>query len=282
METSAGRIREPLDATLGALYCGRTMNARAQDVVLASESLTAKQLAFARAYVECRNATLAYKMAYRVDVAGRTPEWVYEEAHRSLQHPGIALAIQELYDAAAAQTIITARQLVQELVDIVSVDPEEITSVRTINCRHCWGEEGRYQWRDEAELSQECEAKQMDVDRGVKWVKFPDALGGFGYDPQRGPNPKCTKCDGAGKTMGGVTDSTHWSIKARKLVKGVKQGKDSIEILMHDQMGARVELLKILGVYGKDIKLNPAEPDAPVAADATEAQAANGYLEMLG
>jgi phage terminase small subunit len=258
------------------------MNARAQNVVLASESLTAKQLAFARAYVECRNATLAYKMAYRVDVAGNTPEWIYNEASRQLAHPGIAMAIQELHDAAAAQTIITARQLVQDLVDMASVDPEEVTSVRTINCRHCWGADGRYQWRDEAELSQECEAKQTDVDRGVKWVKFPDALGGFGYTPQKGPNPECSKCNGTGLTQGAVTDSATWSIKARKLVKGVKQTANGIEILMNDPLAVRVELLKILGVYGKDIKLNPAEPDAPVAADATEAQAANGYLEMLG
>lgn len=258
------------------------MNARAQDVVLASESLTAKQLAFARAYVECRNATLAYRMVYKADLQGATPDWIGVEACRLLQHPHVALAVQEFHDAAAAQTIITARQLVQDLVDMASVDPEEVTSVRTINCRHCWGEDGRYQWRDEAELSQECEAKQTDVDRGVKWVKFPDALGGFGYDPQRGPNPACSKCDGAGKTMGAVKDSATWSFKARKLVKGVKQGKDSIEILMNDPLAVRVELLKILGVYGKDIKLNPAEPDAPVAADATEAQAANGYLEMLG
>jgi phage terminase small subunit len=258
------------------------MNAQAQTVVLATDSLTEKQLAFARYYVECRNATLAYRKAYNVTVGDVQPEWLYNEASRQLHHPKISMAIAELQEAAAATTIIKARELVQDLVDMASVDPEEVTSVRTINCRHCWGAEGRYQWRDEIELADACQLKQDDVDRGVKHVKFPDALGGFGFTPRKAPNPECVKCNGVGLILGAVTDSAKWSLKARKLVKGVKQTANGIEIMMHDQMAARIELAKILGLYGKDIKLNPAEPEAPVAADASEAEAATGYLEMLG
>jgi hypothetical protein len=82
--------------------------------------------------------------------------------------------------------------------------------------------------------------------------------------------------------MSAVRDSRQWSTKARKLVKGVKQTPNGIEVLMHDQMQARIELAKILGLYGKDVTLNPAEPEEPVATDASEAEAATGYLEMLG
>jgi hypothetical protein len=258
------------------------MNAQAQTVVLASESLTQKQRDFARYYVECRNATTAYRMAYDCDPAKDGGRWVGVEATRTLARPSVAAHVAELQEAAAAHTIIKARELVQDLVDMASVDPEEVTSVRTINCRHCWGFEGRYQWRDEAELGIECERKQADVDRGVKYVQFPDALGGFGYTPSKGPNPECAKCNGAGLVMSAVRDSRQWSTKARKLVKGVKQTPNGIEVLMHDQMQARIELAKILGLYGKDVTLNPAEPEEPVATDASEAEAATGYLEMLG
>lgn len=264
-------------------YAIGIMNARAQDVVLASENLTQKQEDFARYYVECRNATTAYRMAYDVDMHARGAPWVWEEASRSLRHPGIAARIAELQEAAEAHTIIKARDLVQDWVDMAATDGGEISQLATINCRHCYGEDGRYQWASEAELLDAVQKCQDEVDRGVKHVKFPDVRGGFGYVVRRPPNPDCVKCDGAGKIVARFTDTDKLSVKARKTYKGVKvTSAGAIEVMTHDTQAVRIELAKVLGLYGKDVLLNPAAAAKPAATGATEAEAALAYQRMIG
>jgi len=258
------------------------MNSPAQTIVLASESLTQKQRDFARYYVECRSVTTAYRMAYNVSTEPGI-QWIYTEAQRTLHLPHVAAYVQELQEAAAALTIVKGRDILQDLVDQASTDMNDLVQLRTVNCRHCYGTDGRYQWRDEAELAIACEEKQADVDRGVKWVKFPDALGGFGFDPRKPPSPNCVKCLGAGQVLVQFTDTDKLTPKARKLYKGAKLGTNGqVELLLHDAHASRIEVAKMLGMYGKENTLNPAEPETPVAADASEAEAATGYLEMLG
>ena len=258
-----------------------TMNAPAQTVVLASESLTQKQEDFARYFVETRNASAAYRMAYNVGPT-TLPATVWQEASRTLAHPLVAARVQELRDAAEAHTLVALRELVQDWVDIATADANEIVRVETHNCRHCYGVGGRYQWVDEEELLDAVQLKQDDIDRGVKHVKMPEVRGGFGYMVQRAPNPACVKCAGAGVSVVKVTDTDTLRGKARKLYKGAKQTSQGLEVLMHDPRAAAIELAKILGAYGKDVQLNPAAAAQPVPADATEAEAAQGYMEMLG
>lgn len=254
-----------------------------QDVVLASERLTPKQEDFARYYVECRNATTAYRMAYDVKNPNeRGVPWIWSEASRLLASPTVAARVQELQEAAAARTIIKARDIVQDWVDQADTDANELVQMRTINCRHCHGVSQRYQWRDEDEL----------LDAVVKWEHdnvgrknpkpAPDVRGGFGFDPKKPPNPDCTSCLGAGQVIVKFTDTDKLSPKARKLYKGAKVTASGTELLLHDAQASRVEVAKALGIYGKENTLNPAAPAQPVPKDASEADAALAYQRMIG
>lgn len=257
------------------------MNARAQDVVLASDNLTQKQEDFARYYVECRNATTAYRLAYNV---GRDtqPTTLWSEASRLMAHPSVAARVQELQEAAASLTLVKARDIVQDWVDQADTDANDLVQLRTVNCRHCWGAAQRYQWRDEDELLDAVQLKQDEIDRGVKYVKMPDVRGGFGFDAKRPPNPECVKCLGAGQVVVKFTDTDKLSTKARKLYKGAKVTASGTELLLHDASASRVEVAKALGLYGKEVTLNPAAAVKPVAQDASEAEAAQAYQRMIG
>ncbi len=257
------------------------MSAPAQHVVLASENLTQKQEDFARYYIEYRNASTAYRMAYDVSV-DTLPSTVWQEASRVLAHPSVSARVDELRKAAEAVTICVVRDMVTDLHDVATHDATEISQVATYNCRHCYGAAGRYQWRDEDELMDATQAAQDQIDQGVKRVKFPDVRGGFGFVVRRPPNPDCVKCMGAGVVVTRFADSAQLTGKARKAYKGVKQTNSGVEVMTHDKMGAINEMLKVLGAYGKDVTLNPAAAAQPVPLDATEAEAAQAYQRMIG
>lgn len=257
------------------------MSAVMQTIELSQEILTPKQEAFARYYVECRNATTAYRMAYNVDRA-KGVEWMYVEASRTLRLPPVAAYIATLQEAAAAHTIVKARELVQDLADQASADASELVQMQTNNCRHCYGERNLYQWVDELELADAVAKVDEEIDRGVKGVKMPDYRGGFGFAVRRPPNPDCVKCEGRGSVVIRFTDTDKLSPRALKLYKGAKVTKGGIEMEMHDGQHARLELLKVLGVYGKDGNtLNPAAASKPLAADTSAEEASKAYLTMV-
>lgn len=258
------------------------MNARTQDVVLATDSLTQKQEDFARYYVECRNQTTAYRMAYDCDPHKDRGAWIHREASRTMCMPRVSARIAELRSEAEAHTLIKARDVLQDWVDMSSTDSNELVRVATYNCRHCHGDGNRYQWVDETELVEAVEAKQLDIDRGIKHVRLPEARGGFGFKVRRPPNPDCVKCWGRGETVVHFTDSDKLSAKARKLYKGAKVTKDGIEMLMHDANDSRGKLAAVLIPHAKDLTLNPAAASQPTTDAPTEAAAATSYLEMIG
>jgi len=254
-----------------------------QTIELKADLLTAKQEAFARAYVEYRNASTAYRMAYNV---GRLtqPQSVWVSASREMDNPKVALRILELEALAAASTVIKARDVLQTQLDISNADANDLIRVASRNCRHCWGVGHAYQWQD-AEYAY---AVQDALDAGVSadskpLMKAPSDRGGFDFDPQREPNPACPTCYGAGVRIVFVTDSDKLTGKARKLYKGVKLGaKGDLEVLMANSEDARKEVAKLLGAYQTDGKVGelglPPPVDAPMD---TNADPADGYMAMV-
>lgn len=252
------------------------MNANAQEVILASDSLTQKQEDFARAYVEYRNATTAYRMVY--DVGPNTKiRSVSIQASRLLAHPIVAERIEELRALAESKTVMRARELLGDLLDIATADPNELIRHSRVNCRHCRGVGHAYQWQD-AEWSIKA-AVAMDAEQPP-----PRDDGGFGYDPTLPPVPTCPLCFGQGVAVVDVANTDELTGKARKLYKGIKlKGDGSLEVLMHDQADARKELAKIFGIYadGKGRGIDLTAPPAELAGDATAADSAATYLEMV-
>lgn len=77
-------------------------------------SLTPKQEAFARHYIETGNASEAYRRAY--DVGPKTKaDTVHDTASKLLQHPQIAHRITELQQAVARRHDVTVDRIVREL-----------------------------------------------------------------------------------------------------------------------------------------------------------------------
>src|ERR1022692_4215591 len=76
-----------------------------------------------------------------------------------------------------------------------------------------------------------------------------DPAGGEGYDVRKPPHHDCPECFGEGVAIPFPKDTRHLSEGARWLFAGVKVTKDGIEIKMHDQMAALLNIAKHLGMF---------------------------------
>lgn len=79
----------------------------------ASGGLTPKQEAFALAFFETGNAAEAYRRSYEVSADARD-HWIYVEAGVLLDHPEIALRLQELREQAERHSIYTRQKAMEE------------------------------------------------------------------------------------------------------------------------------------------------------------------------
>lgn len=80
--------------------------------------LTVKQLAFARAYIECGNASEAYRRAY-----GRknmSPGALAVEANRLLGHPKVSLMVRLLQEEHAERHEVTIEWLTKEMKEVLA------------------------------------------------------------------------------------------------------------------------------------------------------------------
>ena len=78
--------------------------------------LTPKQEAFAHKYVECGNASEAYRFAY--DTSNMAVETVWDEAHNLTRHPEVSPRIKALQDAKLAEVDVSASDIVRVAWDI--------------------------------------------------------------------------------------------------------------------------------------------------------------------
>lgn len=255
----------------------------AQTVELKSETLTAKQEAFARYYVEYQNASTAYRMAYAVSWSTQ-PTTVWNDASRTLAHPGVAARVQELQAAAAATTVIKARDVLQAQLDVAGADANDIIRYRALCCRHCYGVGHAYQWQEMEWTFAAADALDMGVSAdGKPLMKPPSDRGGFGFDPVREPNPTCPHCRGAGVHAVYVTDTDKLPPKTRRLYRGIKIGSNGqLEVLMEDRADARKEVSKMLGAYQTDGKVGELGLPPPEATPSDiGADPAQGYMDMV-
>lgn len=230
---------------------------------------------FAGHFVETRNPERAYRYAFVIDEK-QTSSWIAHEARRLLNKRDVALRVQELRDEAAAATLMSAKELIQDWADIANADPNEIVSVVSENCRHCHGEGHAYQWVDEAEYALSV-AEALKRKGGVP----PTCDGGYGYNRARLPAADCPVCFGEGYQRVKLHDTSRLSGRARKLYKGAKQKADgSIEVLMHDQQQARESLAKIFGAFKDGIDVTPVRDTPAIDRKATPELATQTYLTL--
>ncbi len=236
--------------------------------------LTSQQEGFCRTYVDSNSAAQAYR--FNFDCSGMPGKQIWERASVMKRNPLVAKRIQDLQRELALESIVTARQLLQDFVDIARADPNDLIRHEHRACRHCYGVDHLYQWQS----GEWANAAAHAIEQGLT---APSAEGGFGFDPQLSPAPHCPHCYGQGINAVIIADTDKLSGPARKLYKGVKKTKLGIEILMHDQQAARESIAKMLGAFkdGSERSLSPAEPAKAISKDATPDDAQKAYLKMV-
>lgn len=201
------------------------------------------------------NATAAYREAY--DVTGKSSHHA-TDARDVMNRPGVQEYIRELRAVAAERCSIDVQALLEADRAIVEAAAyaANISSYRVMCCRHCYGANHAYQWKDEGEFALEvCAVLDYNASIMPGSKRAPRALpsdeGGYGYTNSLQPVKTCPKCEGDGREKSVFTDTDEYG-KAMPLFRGVKMGKNGPEILLHDVDKAKERLLRAAGAFGDD------------------------------
>lgn len=167
-------------------------------------------------------------------------------------------------------------------------DPRELSEYRRGACRYCYGKFHRYQFTAgewDRKMTEYAERQEKADEDGRPMPKEPDAKGGTGYDWRKPPYDDCPECFGLGEGRNIVKDTANLSPAALALFAGVKEGRDGIEVKMHDQMAARGVLAKYRKLYEDGANVNvqlvaSAELDAIYSAGVAGAQ--SGKERVMG
>ena len=204
--------------------------------------LNDKQEQFCKEYIIDLNATQA---AIRAGYSEKTAE---AQASRLLTNVKVSNRIQELKQKRSERTEIKADDVLRYWHDIATADPNEIIHLRRVCCRHCYGKDHQYQWRDEEEYQQAVDMAARNAEEG-ELPLIPSNAGGYGFNALEKPNKQCPYCWGEGHMEIHAEDTRFLSPKAKRLYAGVKQTRDGFEIKMRDQDKAMENVARHLGMF---------------------------------
>ena len=211
-----------------------------------SRGLTPKQAVFVREYLVSLNASEA---ARRAGYSVKTATWIGPQL---LAKTHVAAAIEEAQRARLARLDLDADGLVKLWSTVATADPREVVQYRRDSCRHCWGEGFNYQCTPaefkRAQLVFEERRAKIIADGGADVGEFPSVAGDW-YDRRRRPNPECPECFGDGVGQVRISDTRELSEAGKAIFAGVKEGRDGIEVKLHDQQAATEKLGRALGVF---------------------------------
>lgn len=252
--------------------------------------LTPHEEAFAQAFVMCGNATKAFVQATNhVGPRGAARFMAWDMGNR----PHVRARVREYEKAAAAATVIDYASILQHDLDIIEgyKHADEIMQHIWQCCRHCYGVDHKYQWRDFEEYTATLQAIVIENLDRERPKPLPDDVGGYGYDPGADPSITCPRCEGRGVGVTVLADTTRLEGPARAIVKGLKVKSDgSVEVLLHDIDKAKERLLRAGGMFGDDAAsvaraaaggaAAGAAIAAKVAENLTEDEVKRLYLEL--
>lgn len=204
--------------------------------------MNAKQARFVQEYCKDLNATqAAIRAGYSAKTAGQIGD-------RLLKNVEIKFSVDEKLAKVAARAEITVEAVLQRWWDIANANPNELVEVRRTCCRHCYGALHAYQWT-EAEYT-------AQVDKAVDSGKPPpDGLGGFGFDANLPPHPRCPECAGNGIEDVFCKDTRNLKGPAALLYAGAKRTRNGIEVMVHDQAAALERISRYLGMSKERVDL---------------------------
>jgi phage terminase small subunit len=203
-------------------------------------TLPPKQLRFVDEYLIDLNATAA------AERAGFHPKM----AAKLVAKGSIKAEIERRQAELAERTQITQDKVLKRLWAIATADPNELIEFRRTCCRFCYGSGNRYQ-RTRAEMERDRKAHAGRKPAEGESPQPFDEAGGIGYDPRKAPNSDCAECFGEGVGTAHPRDTRTVSDAARALYAGVKVTKDGLEVKMHDQQAALVQVGKHIGMFAE-------------------------------
>lgn len=208
--------------------------------------LTAKQQRFVIEYPVDSNGTQA---AIRAGYSELTAAPI---GSRLLKDPEIRAAIRAHEADLAAAAGITVQKILRYWDEIAGADPRELIRIEMRCCRHCYGIGHEYEW-NEWEFRKACEAAAAhrcgkNCEDPCRKSTPPFPAGGLGFIAQRAPAADCPNCKGEGEPFTKLGDMRTVSPAAARLIAGVKQTKDGIEIKFMDRAEATRNLAQFRGM----------------------------------
>ena len=145
--------------------------------------------------------------------------------------------------------LITRQAFLDAMVEIKNADFRDLVSVAQDACRHCHGENHRFQWRTQREFKAAHFQWMLEPYRMRRIKIEPTTKGGFGYKATRKPNPCCPRCRGEGLTRVIYKASQDANGKSHPLFDGAIQTKHGINIKMRDFMKYLDIIAKAIGMF---------------------------------
>jgi phage terminase small subunit len=185
----------------------------------------------------------------------RTENAIDVGAAKLATRPEMQARILELTELAAERTTITVAKVLERLWATATADPNDLVEHRRGCCRHCHGRDFRRQEtpRELEERLAHWERDRLAAAGTAREADFEvfDHLGGAGYDERRVPHPNCPECfgEGVGRTV--IKDTRQLTATTRALYAGMKETRDGVQVLMHDQQAALVKVGEQLGMFVK-------------------------------
>ena len=229
-------------------------------------ALSDKQARFVEEYLVDLNATQA---AIR---AGYSEDTARQQGSRLLTDADIADAVAAAMTARSERVGYTSDQLLRDLVDIATVDANELVEHRIGCCRYCWGLEHRYQYTPREWERVEADRMRLRneaIEKGKEDPGPADPQGGLGFNATRAANAACPECFGEGEGRPVFKDSAKASPAARRLYAGVKVTRDGMEMKLHDRLGALDKIAKHLGFYAPERHEHTGKDGKPIQTEST-------------
>ena len=218
---------------------------------LTVDQLTTEDAKFVELYIATGNYAKSYKLAFDPhETLDSRSAW--QLAKMKLQQPAIAELIDGYHRDLKEAAKIDLTAIAQRWYDMAMADPNDLVSMRVGACRHCYGDQHRFQWR-EHEFIEAVEDAERQIRAGVTGVELPSIKGGFGYDATREPLPGCPQCHGEGETRMVIHDTNTISPQTALLYGGAKQTRNGVELIIADRHKALEQVVRMLGGYKDDL-----------------------------
>ncbi|EKM5742866.1 terminase small subunit [Enterobacter kobei] len=219
--------------------------------------LSGQQGEFAEAVSEGKSLIEAYRIAdYKSE--GKS---AYVIASQLLRNPKVSRAIRWLRDRRQKRLALTEAEIIHQLSSIASIDANVFSQIRRVNCRYCWGDDHRYQWRDiEEQLQAE---RRAEADNKPP----PDVSGGVGFVAVTIPNDECPRCHGEGVMETFYADTTQLDGPERWAYLGVEETMNGLKVKIASPEAARKELLAYLKATKGKLPAAAGQPEGGSSED---------------